>query len=85
MWAWEKFIFRGELMEEVYDVAELMLEGQPAHVNQLSVWLKDATIDPFVVSTNRTRPLPISWREKERTDLVAAGHYTLRHVQRTSS
>jgi hypothetical protein len=49
-WAWEKFTFTGERLEEVYDLANAMMERQPANMAHWSGWNLDVTVDPVKVS-----------------------------------
>ncbi|KAK4098875.1 FAD-binding domain-containing protein [Parathielavia hyrcaniae] len=45
-WGWEEFVFVGARLEEVYELAGEMMEGQPVEVVFWSVWRMVEEVDP---------------------------------------
>ncbi|KAK4120303.1 FAD-binding domain-containing protein [Parathielavia appendiculata] len=45
-WVWEQFIFEGERLEEVYTLANEMMEYQPVEMVSWSVWRMVEDVDP---------------------------------------
>ncbi|KAK4118888.1 FAD-binding domain-containing protein [Parathielavia appendiculata] len=45
-WAWERFVFGRERLEQLYEVANGMMEDQPEYVNVFSSWSILEEVDP---------------------------------------